>query len=62
MDPKSFVRLGRASAVHLRALCANQTLTPADAKRLLDRIDQAFDVALAEIPAPDLLLIKGGRP
>ena len=61
MDPMNLVRVGRSSARHLRTLLATQTLTPDDAKRLLDRIDLALEIALDERPAPELTLIAGGR-
>ena len=61
MDPLNLIRVGRQSAKHLRQLCETQTLTAGDAKRLLDRIEEAFGIVLDERPGPELTLIIGGR-
>ena len=61
MDPMNLVRVGRQSAKHLRQLCETRTLTEADARRLLDRIELAFGIVLDERPAPELTVIIGGR-
>ena len=59
------VRLGRSSARHLRQLTETRCLTEADANRLLDRIERAFDSVMGAAEAsrrrPALTVIDGGR-